>query len=788
MQFQPLSAAERAQKRQTTYNQEIDNVGTRRQRVDDRITLRKANRGDFLSRKRAEFLKLEKIDAALSEQGKAIIAQLDDIVEKLNSENIDEILQSVRLIRKLLSSNEKVIPIQHIINSGAPEKFSSLLARDDLPKVQEELIWILTNMFSGTVEEAENTVKFGVVPHLVRFLASPTAKFREYSAWAIANIAFEKNDYLLNTLIDANLEDQLLKLLVKQSQISPFEGSKIILMDEAQREMRNQVYMLSNIVTNINLKPETLKAAASLFITYLVNIIDNEKNTRQILDALYGLNQIIDNEQVQNNVTLSGAVSKIARFINNKDFQVSNFALHIIGSLAAGNEMQAQVIITSGALVNILSLLSQIPPIDQFRLNQQKMSINDALHILQVREDNLKEVCWMLSNLAAGTLAQATAVINSGCVQKIILLLFDAEVDKGEKIFFPNEQSDTKELEERYIITPPISELEFEQKINQDNKLNADNDNEEEELPLPIAQTRRMYSSSYQQWTVEAFFVLANCTAVSVRQAAQIGKLRVIPLFVKWLDSKKEKILNLILFALDQIFAAGRAFTGYDKDHSKLKESSNINLQSNKGIPRSLSPPSVSDVSNKHFSFSFNSQQHQSQSCSQSSLFTQSVQFGSSWQQDLHQKQTLALQNIQMTQNTDVGKQPTSTFQFGSSQVQKQTSQIQLQQQQPQRLQNDFFQNTKPRSNFFKSYNQFQNPFAKPQSSVNQNILIDSSLQTEDNEFGSIFEKIFFEADGVEKLDQLQRHKSERIFKLAKNLIEKYFPDDDENEDITENS
>lgn len=62
-------------------------------------------------------------------------------------------------------------------------------------------------MFSGTVEEAENTVKFGVVPHLVRFLASPTAKFREYSAWAIANIAFEKNDYLLNTLIDANLED-----------------------------------------------------------------------------------------------------------------------------------------------------------------------------------------------------------------------------------------------------------------------------------------------------------------------------------------------------------------------------------------------------------------------------------------------------------------------------------------------------------------------------------------------------------------------------------------------------
>ena len=74
-------------------------------------------------------------------------------------------------------------------------------------------------------------------------------------------------------------------------------------------------------------------------------------------------------------------------------------ALHSIGNIATGDYLQTQLVITSGALPALLSLLSS--PEAGIR----------------------KEACWAISNITAGTPPQIQAVIDAGIIPPLINIL-----------------------------------------------------------------------------------------------------------------------------------------------------------------------------------------------------------------------------------------------------------------------------------------------------------------------------------------------------------------------------
>ncbi len=68
-------------------------------------------------------------------------------------------------------------------------KFIALLSRDDLPKLQFEAAWCLTNVASGTYEHVQVLIQKGTVDQLIKLLRSPHIEVIEQAIWGIGNIA-----------------------------------------------------------------------------------------------------------------------------------------------------------------------------------------------------------------------------------------------------------------------------------------------------------------------------------------------------------------------------------------------------------------------------------------------------------------------------------------------------------------------------------------------------------------------------------------------------------------------
>lgn len=90
----------------------------------------------------------------------------------------------------LLTAAERNPPIEEVIKQNVIPQFVSFLKRADMPSLQFEAAWALTNVASGTSEHTKVVIDEGAVPIFVQLLASPSDDVREQvSAVAIHTAA-----------------------------------------------------------------------------------------------------------------------------------------------------------------------------------------------------------------------------------------------------------------------------------------------------------------------------------------------------------------------------------------------------------------------------------------------------------------------------------------------------------------------------------------------------------------------------------------------------------------------
>lgn len=78
----------------------------------------------------------------------SIIKSISTSIEKIKSDNHDQILQGVAKIRRLLSI-ETNAPIEPFLKAGGLPLLVNCLKLDDSPKIQAEAIWAITNIVIG---------------------------------------------------------------------------------------------------------------------------------------------------------------------------------------------------------------------------------------------------------------------------------------------------------------------------------------------------------------------------------------------------------------------------------------------------------------------------------------------------------------------------------------------------------------------------------------------------------------------------------------------------------------
>ncbi|XP_058213912.1 importin subunit alpha-4-like isoform X2 [Rhododendron vialii] len=359
----------RAEGRKKSYKLGVDGDEARRRREDNLVEIRKNKREDNLLKKRREGLSnhhpqsLQLSDASQSTPA-AIEKRLESIplmVQGVWSEDPGAQVEATAQFRKLLSI-ERCPPIDEVIKAGVVPRFVEFLGRHDLPQLQFEAAWALTNVASGTSEHTRVVMENGAVPKFVQLLSSGSDDVREQVKPALP---------VLRQLIHLNDEEVLTDACWALSYLSDGPNEKIQAVIEAGVCPR---------LVELLLHPSSTVLIPAL--RTVGNIVTGDDGQTQF---------IIDNH------VLPGLFQLLT---TNHKKSIKKEACWTISNITAGNRSQIQAVIEAHIILPLIQLLEQ------------------------AEFDIKKEAAWAISNATSGgSPEQIRFLASQGCIKPLCDLL-----------------------------------------------------------------------------------------------------------------------------------------------------------------------------------------------------------------------------------------------------------------------------------------------------------------------------------------------------------------------------
>ncbi|KAJ4825104.1 Importin subunit alpha-4 [Turnera subulata] len=420
-----LRPGTRTEVRKKAYKTGVDAEEARRRREDNLVEIRKNKREDNLLKKRREGMLLAQTAQTLldaSQNAAAIEKRLESIptmVQGVWSDDPNAQLESTTQFRKLLSI-ERSPPIDDVIKAGVVPRFVEFLGRNDLPQLQFEAAWALTNVASGTSEHTRVVIEHGAVPMFVQLLTSASDDVREQAVWALGNVAGDSpscRDLVLSY-------GALMPLLAQLN-----EHSKLSML-------RNATWTLSNFCRGKPPTPfEQVKPALPI-LQQLIHLNDEEVLT----DACWALSYLSDgpNEKIQA-VIEAGVCQRLVELLMHPSPTVLIPALRTVGNIVTGDDAQTQKTYRLSLWTMLVNSLwtGWTSPTEHFRVSLSSIYVIDnqvlpCLHQLLTQNHKKsikKEACWTISNITAGNRTQIQAVIDANIILPLVHLLQHAEFD-----------------------------------------------------------------------------------------------------------------------------------------------------------------------------------------------------------------------------------------------------------------------------------------------------------------------------------------------------------------------
>jgi len=379
----------------------------RESRASSIVQLRNQKRSDMLQKKRT---------ASITRGPTAY--NIGEMAEKINSNDIKQVIEGVTSFRRLLSA-EKNPPIDSIVMNGLTPIFVKYtnpenpiyytIEESDKIRLIHESAWVITNIASGSKAQTEAVIKAGAVRELVKLLQVSSVDLQDQSIWALGNIAGDC-EAARDAVIREGGVDLITRIVVKL--LSEGKGSISVL--------RNAAWAMSNLNRGRSPPPDLAQMEKSLHVVLkLMQVEDSEI----MVDTYWALSYMCDaGEKQVDMVIASGAIEALlkrlatyqgigerggASFIPMKEELVTPI-IRTIGNIATYEDRHTDYIIKLGAL----SLLKNV---FLFGVDNKK--------IAKIK----KEICWVVSNIAAGTPDQVDSVIREGFLELLVSALKNSD-------------------------------------------------------------------------------------------------------------------------------------------------------------------------------------------------------------------------------------------------------------------------------------------------------------------------------------------------------------------------
>ncbi|XP_062187756.1 importin subunit alpha-1b-like isoform X3 [Phragmites australis] len=271
-----------------------------------------------------------------------------------------------------------------IIRADVLPRFAEFLSRRELPQLQMEAAWVLTNIAASgyTLLVAE----CGAVPRLVELLGSPNANIRHQAIWAIGNIAADVPS-CRDILLDHGAVTPLLSQFREDMRIPVLRTATWALSNlcfgklPAEVQVKPILEITSQLIHSAD---EKILADACWTLCYICGSVDD--SIQDVLDA--------------------GVFPQLVNLLMHASASVLLPVITALAKISAGDDAQVKVLVENGILNCFVQLLARNYP------NNIK-----------------KQACLIVSNITTGSKDQIQAVIDAGVISPLIVLLKTSETD-----------------------------------------------------------------------------------------------------------------------------------------------------------------------------------------------------------------------------------------------------------------------------------------------------------------------------------------------------------------------
>ena len=168
----------------------------------------------------------------LCNKTKYTIENFFDLIQLIYSDNDFNVLFAVVGFRKMMSLLKNP-PVQSVIDANLLPLFLNLLTRKDIPRIQFEALWTLTNIASGKEDYVSALLDKGAIQSFVMVITEDNEpQVKEQAIWALGNIAGDEN-FFRNQILRIGAIDPICSCLESAEKNTQF--------------VRNAIWCLANL-------------------------------------------------------------------------------------------------------------------------------------------------------------------------------------------------------------------------------------------------------------------------------------------------------------------------------------------------------------------------------------------------------------------------------------------------------------------------------------------------------------------------------------------------------------